>query len=140
MKENIQKFKSTYYLFTILVLVFFLYVYLLTILWNTGLRFDMTQVLAPAFGVLFYFTGVLVQKAKRNYFIGIRTPWTLSSEKVWDRTHAIGGKLFKAAGILALLGVFFPRYAILFLLIPVLSVALFAVIYSYFIYQKEKVA
>ena len=121
------------------MLIFLLYIYLLTILWNLGLWFNMVQLLAPALGVLFYFCGVLIGKAKRNWFIGIRTPWTLSNEKVWDKTHLIGGRLFKAAGLVALLGVLFQNYAILFVLIPVILVSLFTIVYSYFAYQKEKV-
>ena len=138
LKANIEKFKKYYYGFMILLLIFLLYLYLLTILWNLGLGFNMLQLLAPAFGILYYFCGVLIEKAKRNYFIGIRTPWTLSSEKVWDKTHFIGGRLFKAAGLVALLGVFFPSYAILFVLIPVILVSLFTIVYSYFEYQRER--
>ncbi len=138
LKANIEKFKRYYYGFVSLLLIFLLYIYLLTILWNLGLRFNMVQLLAPALGVLFYFCGVLIGKAKRNWFIGIRTPWTLSNEKVWDKTHLIGGRLFKAVGLVALLGVFFPSYAILFVLIPVILVSLFTIVYSYFEYQKER--
>ncbi len=78
-----------------------------------------------------------MEKAKRNWFIGIRTPWTLNSDAVWDKTHRIGGRLFKAAGIVALLGVFFPNHAILLILVPAILVASFTIIYSYFEYQRE---
>ena len=137
LKANIEKFKTYYYGFVILVLVFLLYLYLLTIFWNLGFRFNMVRLLTPAFGVLFFLCGVLIGKAKRNWSIGIRTPWTLSNEKVWDKTHLIGAKLFKLAGLVTLLGVFFQHYAILFVLIPVISVSLFTVVYSYFEYRRE---
>ena len=87
-------------------------------------------------GPVFFYTGVLCENAKRNWFIGIRTPWTLSSERVWDKTHKIGGRLFKIAGIVTLLGAFFPKYAVFFILIPTLFVAIYTVIYSYVEYQK----
>lgn len=137
LKANIDKFKGYYYGFVIMLLIFLLYLYLLTIFWNLGLRFNMVQLLAPAFGVLFYFCGVLLTKAKRNWLIGIRTPWTLSNDRVWDKTHLIGGKLFKSAGAVAIIGAFFPQYAIFFILVPVILVAFFAVIYSYFEYQRD---
>ncbi len=137
LRANIEKIKRYYYGFVILLLIFLLYVYLLTLLWNLGLRFNITQVLAPAFGVLFYFCGALIGKVKRNWFIGIRTPWTLSSEKVWEKTHLIGGRLFKVAGLVTLLGIFFQNYAIFFLLVPVILVSLFTIIYSYLEYQRE---
>lgn len=99
----------------------------------------MNQVLPPAFGILFFYCGILIKKAKRNWFVGIRTPWTLSNEKVWDRTHQIGGKLFKITGIIAILGMFFPRFSFYFVLIPVILVAIYTVIYSYFEYREERV-
>jgi len=102
-----------------------------------GVRFNVIQLLAPAFGVLFYYCGILTENAKRNWFIGIRTPWTLSNEKVWDKTHKIGGKLFKIAGAIALSGIFFRTYTLFFVLVPALLAATYTVIYSYFEYQKE---
>ncbi len=137
LKVNIERFKKYYYGFMILVILFLFYLYLLTILWNLGIKFNMIQLLAPAFGILLYSCGILIEKAKRNWSIGIRTPWTLSNENVWDKTHLVGGKLFKVAGIIALIGVFFRGYAIFFILIPVILVAFFTVIYSYFEYQRE---
>lgn len=61
-------------------------------------------------------SGVLISKAKRNFFIGIRTPLTLSSDEVWNRTHRFGGKLFKIAGIIIILLSFVPEIAIYVLL------------------------
>ncbi len=137
LKENIKKFRKYFDGFIVLIMIFLFYVYLLTIFWNIGIRFNMTQFMMPALGILFYYCGILVENAKRNWFIGIRTPWTLSSEKVWNKTHKIGGKLFKATGIIALGGIFLPKYAVLFLTIPIISVAVYTIIYSYFEYQKE---
>lgn len=136
-KANIEKFRKYFDRFIILVFIFLFYLYLLTILWNVGMKFSMTQFLAPAFGVLFYYCGVLIEKAKRNFFIGIRTPWTLSNDKVWDKTHAVGGKLFKLVGVIALFGVFLPDYAIWLMLVPVIIVSLVIVVYSYFQYRME---
>ena len=138
LKENIKKFRKYFDGFIVLLMLFLFYVYLLTLFWNIGSRFNMSQLMIPAVGILFYYCGILVENAKRNWFIGIRTPWTLSSEKVWDKTHKIGSRLFKAAGIVALLGIFFPKQAIFFVIIPVFLVTVYTLIYSYFEYQKEK--
>ena len=99
----------------------------------------MRQLMMPALGILFYYCGVLIENAKRNWFIGIRTPWTLSSDSVWEKTHKIGGKLFKIAGIIALFGIFFPNYTFLFVLIPVVSVAIYTAAYSYFEAVNHKI-
>ncbi len=137
LKENIKKFRKYFDGFIVLLILFLFYVYLLTVFWNIGLRFNMSQLMTPAMGILFYYCGVLIENAKRNWFIGIRTPWTLSSETVWDKTHKIGSKLFKAAGIVAFLGILFPKQAIFFVIIPVILVTVYTLIYSYFEYQKE---
>ncbi len=138
LKANIEKFRKYFDGFIVLIVLFLFYLYLLTIFWNLGARFDMGQVLAPALGVLFYYCGVLVGKTKRNWFVGIRTPWTLSSDTVWDKTHKLGAKLFKVAGIIALCGVIIPKISF-FVLFPSLFVfIIYIVVYSYLEYQKEK--
>jgi uncharacterized membrane protein len=137
LKSNIQEFRKYYDGFIVLIMVFLFYLHLLTIFWNLGYTFNMITFLSPAFAILFYYSGILIENAKRNWFIGIRTPWTLSSDKVWDKTHKIGGKLFKIAGILALFAIFFESYAILVIIVPVIMVSIYTVVYSYFEYQKE---
>ena len=138
LKENIQKFRKYFDRFIVLIILFLLYIYLLAIFWNLGKRFNMIYTMVPALAVLFYYIGIMVENAKRNWFIGIRTPWTLSSEAVWDKTHKIGGKLFKIAALITLFGIFFGKYAIFFTIVPVILVAVYTFIYSYFEYQKEK--
>ena len=137
LKENIAKFRKYFDGFIVLIMVFLFYIYLLSIAWNLGKRFDMGRMMVPALGILFYYCGILTENAKRNWFIGIRTPWTLSSESVWDKTHKIGGKLFKTAGLIAFLGIFFPNYAFYFILVPVFLAGFYTITYSYFDYQKE---
>ena len=137
LKSNIQQFRRHYDGFVVLIMVFLFYLYLLTIFWNAGYTFNIITFLSPAFAILFYYTGILIENAKRNWFIGIRTPWTLSSDRVWDRTHKIGGKLFKIAGIVALAAVFFETAAIFFIIVPVIIVSIYTVVYSYIEFQKE---
>jgi hypothetical protein len=80
----------------------------------------------------------MVENAKRNWFIGIRTPWTLSSDSVWDKTHKLGGKLFKVSGIIALFGVIFPLFAFYLVIVPVISVAFYTMLFSYLEFRKEE--
>ena len=137
LKANIEKFRKNFDIFIAIIMLFLLYIYLLTLFWSLGARFNIIQLMSPAFAILFFYAGVLISNSKRNWFIGIRTPWTMSSEKVWNKTHSRGGKLFKAAGIICLLGAVFPDYAIWFVLVPVVAVAIYSVVYSYFLYSKE---
>lgn len=138
LKKNIEKFKDDYEMFIVLFTVFFFYLYVLTLLWNMETVFNMNTALMPAFGIFFYYIGVLLKKAKRNFFIGIRTPWTLSSDKVWDKTHKLGSKLFKLAGLLSILSIFFSKYSFFFVFIPIISFTIILIIYSYYEFKKEE--
>lgn len=139
LKSNIDKFRKYFDWFIILIFLFIFYIYALSIFWNLGKKIDMNISMSPAFGILFYYCGVLIANAKRNWFIGIRTPWTISSETVWDKTHKIGGKLFKICGIVALVGIVVPKYSFLFILIPVITFSIYLFAYSYFEYKKETI-
>ncbi|MFH1210686.1 MAG: SdpI family protein [archaeon] len=136
LKGNIAKFRKEYDRFIFLITFFLFYLYILTLLWNLNIKFNLVQALAPAFSVLFYYTGILIEKTKRNWFIGIRTPWTLSSDRVWEKTHKLGGKLFRIAGIIAAFGLIFPDYAIILIIAPVLIFSAFSFVYSYLEYVK----
>ena len=93
--------------------------------------------MVPAFSALFYLAGVMLSKAKRNWFIGIRTPWTLSSDRVWDKTHRLGAKLFKASAIIGLFGIVFINYAFVLMIAPVLASAVISIVYSYMEYNRK---
>jgi len=78
-------------------------------------------------------------KFKHNYFVGIRTSWTLASEDVWYKTHRFGGKVWVAAGLLLITSLFFgvTGKAVIFIIsLTVMVVA--PIIYSYVEFQKVK--
>ncbi len=137
LRNNIEKFKKYFNILMIMLVAFFVFVYALTLAWNLGYEVNFQIFLFPAIGVLFFYIGVLMKHAKRNWFVGIRTPWTLSSDKVWDETHRVGGDLFKISGIITITGLFFPAQAIYLILIPILASTNFVVVYSYLLYRKE---
>ncbi len=139
LKANIAKFRESFNLFIVLIVAFMLYVHGLTLAWNLGnTNFKMSTSMLPAMGLLFIFVGFMLRKAKRNFFIGIRTPWTLSSDYVWDKTHQLGATLFMAAGVLAFIGgIFGGMTAFWFLFVPVISSTLFLLVYSYLLYRNE---
>jgi len=136
-KENIEKFRKYYDGFVILFLLFMIVVHLQILFWNVGIQISPNIVLPAGTGLLFYYIGILIENADSNWFVGVRTPWTLSSDRVWKKTNRLGGKLFKLAGIVAILGTFFSKYAVFFIVVPVLLVALFTVVYSYYEYVHD---
>jgi len=137
LKENIIKFRKYFDLFIIAIISFLFYIYILTIAWNWGLEFNLARSMAPAFAVLFYICGILVENTKPNWFIGIRTPWTLSNEKVWEKTNKLGAKMFKASAVISLLGFVFPNLAVWFVLVPVIFFSIYLIIYSYYEFKRR---
>ena len=138
-KANIAAFRASFNLFIVLFVVFMLYVHGLTLAWNLGYTgFRLSIALVPAIGLLFVFIGFMLQRAKRNFFIGIRTPWTLSSDRVWDKTHRLGAILFIASGVLAFFsGLSGGTTAFWMLFVPLLGSVIFLLVYSYVLYQQE---
>jgi uncharacterized membrane protein len=139
LKANIAQFREAFNLFITLVVAFMLYIYVLSLRWNLGYTdFGMSRAMLPAMGVLFIFIGFLFRGAKRNFFIGIRTPWTLSSDRVWEETHKLGSVLFMISGAFAILGSLFGGMTAFWLFfIPVMASTLVTLVYSYVMYQRE---
>jgi len=135
-KKNFSQLKNHYDNFITVIFSFLFYIYLLTIVWNLGYNFNLVQFLTPAFSILFYFTGNLMVHTKMNWFVGIRTPWTMSSPIVWQKTHAIGGQLFKLVGFISLFGIIFPNLAFYLLFIPLIFAVIFVYGYSYWLFLR----
>ena len=140
LRENIKKFGKYFDEFVFTMILFLSYIYVLQIFWNLGYSFNIMRLLSPAFAILFFVTGILVKNSKQNWFIGIRTPWTLSDKKIWDKTNKLGGELFQFSAVLSLGGALMPHLAIYFVLIPVVFSSFFIIIYSYIIYTKSNKA
>ena len=138
LRKNIESFRPTYNIFWIWMFVFLAYIFSLSMAWNFGYQFNFTMAIVPAVAVLFYVIGGVLEKSKRNWFFGIRTPWTLSSDVVWDKTHKLGSKLFKAVALVSLVGMFAQgSYIIAAVAIPVVLVTIVTIVYSYIEYRKQ---
>jgi uncharacterized membrane protein len=136
-KKNYEKFQDYYDGFILLFVLFLLAIQVQIILWSIGYQISPNLTFPLLIGMLFIYIGFLLGHAEQNWFVGIRTPWTLSSATVWKKTHEIGGKLFIIAGVIACAGIFAGENALWFILIPVLVVAGYTVVYSYIEFQKE---
>lgn len=139
LRANVEKFRTTYNWVVVGFAVFMLYMHALTLLAGLGVRFNMTAVLLPAMGGLFFGLGFLLDRARRNWFIGIRTPWTLSSDHVWEKTHRLGGLLFKVTGLLVIGGALLPGEISFWVMFGLIMTASFVpVVYSYVVFTREQ--
>ncbi|HVB62207.1 MAG TPA: SdpI family protein [Ktedonobacteraceae bacterium] len=97
---------------------------------------DISLIVSLAVSVLFIFIGNYMGKLRRNFWAGIRTPWTLTNETVWERTHRFGGWIFVIGGLVNVVLSFIPAVRFYGLLAIVLLMVLGSTVYSYVVYQR----
>lgn len=137
-QANYQKFAGMYDALVILVLAFMLLMHIVILMSATGRVVPMDKVAMPAVGVFIGLMGLLIPRAHPNWFVGIRTPWTLTSDLSWERTHALGGKLFVALGVLMVLSAFIaPERAIWVLVVAAVGITVFLFAYSYQVWKTD---
>ena len=138
LKANIASFRGAYNAFVVGIVVFLLYLHKLTLLWNLGYQqFRMSTVLLPAVGLIFVLVGRLLARTRRNWFIGIRTPWTLSSDTVWEKTHRLGSQTFIVMGLVVLFTGLLGSGGLLLIPVVIAFGVLVPVVYSYVLYRRE---
>jgi len=131
--KSISNFRDVWDLTVIYVLAFFMLLQPI-LLQGPPKGLDIVKVIMAAVCLLFTLIGNLLGKVTPNYFMGIRTPWTLESPEVWERTHRLAARLMVGAGVvgfvLSLAGAFWVGFAL------VMVASLAPVVYSYFLYKK----
>lgn len=138
-RENYAKFLDSYWLITNAILVFMGVAHLLILANGLGYTVQVDRLMPLGVGLLFAFLGNYLARIEPNWFIGIRTPWTLSSDTVWRKTHRTGGWLFVVGGIVIAAGAFAPRGVLLPLFIAtIVVVALIPVVQSYVLWKREQ--
>lgn len=138
-KANYESFQKSYGIFTAALALFLFALHIVTLAHNLGVPVDVGLVVPVGVGALFIVLGNYMPKIKHNYFVGIRTPWTLESETVWHKTHRFGGKVFVAMGVLSMLTAFWDgdwRFA-LFMIVLVLG-NVYLIVQSFLYYKQEQ--
>jgi len=139
-RENFERSGSFFRVIWALMVLFLLVLHGAVVFTGLGYPVSIPMVLGVSLSVLFLVMGNMLSKTRSNFFMGIRTPWTLSSEEVWIKTHRLGGRLFMLTGLVGLVTAFFFSPQIIFFVImggTMLS-ALIAVVYSFFAYKAEE--
>lgn len=99
-RANYARFIGFYRGFRVLMVLFMAGMHGVTLYAALGKPVDVSFLVTLGVSVLFIYMGNSLGRVRHNYFVGIKTPWTLASEEVWRRTHRLGGKLFIVAGLL----------------------------------------
>lgn len=138
-KERYTQFLKTYNVFRNLILLVMVLIYFIASFNGLGYNIPIQYTVPVIIGLLFIVMGNYMGKIKRNWFVGIRTPWTMSSEEVWNKTHRIGGYLFIVAGLGIMITPYLPKALGLGVFIATMVLMVFGTFaYSYILYLKEK--
>ncbi|SDC62417.1 MULTISPECIES: SdpI family protein [unclassified Candidatus Frackibacter] len=135
LKENYQRFNKIYKLIRDIMITFFVVINSIPVLVALGYIENVNKTIFILMSLLMIIFGNYTPTFKRNWSLGIKTPWTLANEEVWNRTHRFGGKLFMVAGIVSLIGTLLTSNAY-YLGISVAIAAIGSVVYSYLSYKK----
>lgn len=128
-------FRRALSLFQVLMVGFLSGVSILVLLAANGTAVRMNESIIAGVGLLFFAIGIILPRVGQNYFMGIRTPWTLASEDVWDRTHRHAGPLFMLLGFALLLSAFL-NVSIAWFIGSILLLVLWLVVYSYRVHRR----
>ena len=135
-KENYQNFKGVYKGFQLLLIAFLAAMHFITNGVNLGYNLSIDKLMPILVGVLFIVIAFFLKNIKPNWFIGIRTPWTLSNDQVWKKTHQFASKIFILIGILFILFSYLKVSLWPWLMIFLLALIVLIFLYSYLEYRK----
>jgi uncharacterized membrane protein len=137
-RENYVKFQATYDLVVNCTLTIIALAEFAMLAAALGAPIAVYRVIRAGAGVLFVIIGNVLPRARPNFWFGIRTPWTLTNARVWERTNRAGGYLLVAAGVLAIVSAFIPINVPAWALgIAGAAAAILTVIYSYLVWRQE---
>ncbi len=122
------------------IVIFFTGLNILIVYSTIKNEFVFHKLMLPFVGLFFAFLGNVMYSVKQNYFVGIRTPWTLESEDIWRKTHQLGGKLWFAGGLLiAIVTLLLNNTASFAFFLSVAGfIVIVPVVYSYMLFRKSK--
>lgn len=138
-KDRYAEFAKVYHIFKTAIILLMALIYFITGLNALGYKVSVEFWIPLLIGILFIIMGSYMPKIKPNWFMGIRTPWTLSSEEVWNKTHRLGGKIFIIGGLLMTAMYFLPiswRLPLFIFIIVLILVGTMG--YSYVLYRSEQ--
>jgi uncharacterized membrane protein len=136
---NYAKFGGAYEAMIDALMIFLLGMHIVVLRAGLGDPVQVGRVVPFGIGALLMVIGNLLPRCRPNWFIGIRTPWTLSSDRVWEKTHRLGGRLFVAGGFLiAIVALFWTQWVHLVLITSVILATAAVLIYSYLEWKREQ--
>lgn len=138
--ENYKKFSGPYEIIQTLLISFMSFIFFLQYYFTfyPAQQALMTPIMLSAMGVMFIVMGNLMGKVRQNFFVGLKTPWTLADPEVWQKSQRFAGWLFVIAGIIFLLEAWLQLYLMPVFIFMILAIILVPTLYSYVLFRKKK--
>jgi len=137
-KANYGKFAGAYRIVRAVVVIIFMAVYFASTYSALGYRIDVNRIANLIIPFMLIGFGSVMRKLRHNYFVGIRTPWTLADEEVWNNTHQLAGKLWLIAGIIGLFASFFGGiWVTVFMFVLLITAVIVPIVHSYIIFKNK---
>jgi uncharacterized membrane protein len=141
LRTNLQNSAKPYFITWSALLLFLAGLHIVIVMAGLGQPVALPMILSAGTGLLFIVMGNYFGKIRRNYTFGIRTPWTVASDRVWDKTHRLGGKLFMASGLLSLVAAFIGSAQVQFTVLmgSLLMTIAVLTLYSYWQWRQGRI-
>lgn len=136
--ERYIRFAGVYTIIRTAVIALLAAIQVIIILQARGMAVDVSTVVTLAIGLLLVVMGNYMGKIRPNWFVGIRTPWTLSSEESWNKSHRLGGKMFVVLGLLMAAASLLRKPWVLLVFVGLLLICtIILAVYSYIIWKAD---
>lgn len=132
---KIEPFQETYSEIMTLIVAFLGYIHVVLVQAALHPEMDMGRILVAGMMLFLAALGNFMGKVRRNFWMGIRTPWTLASDRVWVATHRLAGRLMVGAGLIGAVAVF-SGAPLMWVFILMLAAMLYPVIHSLILYKR----
>jgi uncharacterized membrane protein len=137
-RDRYAQFLDAYRVIRYTIITFMCCISLLVTAWSLGYKLPVEKSIPVIVAFEFIFMGNMMGKIKMNWFVGMRLPWTMEDEEVWNRTNRLTGRLFVASGLLTIISVFFPAIVTFIVLIgSVTLTTAISIIYSFLLYKSR---
>lgn len=138
-KDRYPEFEKTFRILRFALMGVLFIAFIVMGISNLGGSLEIGPVVAGVVGLFMMISGNYMGKIKRNSYLGIKTPWTLASENVWNKTHRFGGWMFVIFGLIIIVAPYLSFSLALALFLSGISlVVVGTTVYSYWLYLKEK--
>lgn len=139
-KDNYPKFLGAYRVIRLGMVTFMAVMHGIVLTAALGQSVPIDRIMPGLLGALFILIGNYLPRVRHNYFVGIRTPWTLANEEVWRKTHRMGGIAYVVAGVVSLMSAFLTGgfWAFVVVITAVVLATLFGILYSLVVFQHQR--